>query len=141
MLPPGYIAPCLPALVDRVPSGPDWLHELKWDGYRIIARKEGANVKLWSRAGWGWHGTFPLVSGAIGRLPLSRLVLDSEAVMLRADGTADFFALRSRRALTEARLIVFDLLEVDGQDMRPCPWRNAACRCFRGRARTTTRRG
>ena len=57
--PPGFIAPCLPALVDHVPAGPGWLHELKWDGYRIIARKEGSGVKLWSRAGRGWHGAFP----------------------------------------------------------------------------------
>ena len=53
--PPGFIDPCIPALVDFVPAGPDWLHELKWDGYRIIARKEGGSVKLWSRAGRGWH--------------------------------------------------------------------------------------
>jgi bifunctional non-homologous end joining protein LigD len=97
------------------------LRQAQWDGYRIIARNEGEGVKLWSRAGRGWHGTFPRIAEAIAALPATSLMLDGEAVMLRDDGSADFFALRSRRALPEARLIVFDLLQVDGQDMRPLP--------------------
>ena len=119
--PPEFIAPCLPALVDHVPAGPDWLHELKWDGYRIIARKEGWDVKLWSRAGIGWHGTFPVIATVIAALPTTSLMLDGEAVVLREDGTADFYALRSQKGRIEARMIVFDLLEVDGQDTRALP--------------------
>ena len=79
-----------------MPAGPDWLHELKWDGYRLIARKEGPSVTLWSRAGRGWHGAFPGIAEAIAALPASSLILDGEAVVLREDGTSDFFALRSR---------------------------------------------
>ena len=56
--PPGFIAPCLPALVDHVPAGPGWLHELKWDGYRIIARKEGVEPSGSGRAP-GEAGTAP----------------------------------------------------------------------------------
>ena len=119
--PAGFIPPCLPALVDDVPAGPDWLHELKWDGYRIIARKEGSVIKLWSRAGRGWQLNFPGIAEAVAALPQTHLILDGEAVVLREDGTADFFALRTRSAGLEARLIVFDLLEVDGQDTRPLP--------------------
>jgi bifunctional non-homologous end joining protein LigD len=113
--------PCQSALIDHVPAGPNWSHELKWDGYRIIARKEGAKVRLWSRNGRSWHLAFPHLFAAVAALPVSGLVLDGEAVMLRADGSADFHALRSTSARTEARLIVFDLLEVDGQDMRLLP--------------------
>ena len=83
--PPGFIDPCVPALVDHVPAGPGWLHELKWDGYRIIGRKEGASVKLWSRAGRGWHGTFPAIAAAVAALPPAILILDGEAVVLRED--------------------------------------------------------
>src|SRR4029077_10748930 len=119
--PPGFIEPCVPALVDFVPAGEGWLHELKWDGYRIIARKEGSSVKLWSRTGRGWHPAFPGIVEAIAALPTASLILDGEAVLLRNDGSADFFALRSKEARAEARLIVFDLLEVDGQDTRAFP--------------------
>ena len=119
--PEGLIAPCQPALVDHVPAGPGWLHELKWDGFRIVAFKEGDDVKLWSRAGRGWHGSFPRVAEAIADLEPESLVLDGEAVVLREDGTADFFALRSRSARDEARLVVFDLLGVDGEDFRALP--------------------
>ena len=66
--PPGFLRPCLPVLVDRVPDGP-WIHELKWDGYRIIARKDGPDVKLWSRAGRNWHGAFPRIVRAIAAFP------------------------------------------------------------------------
>src|SRR6478735_9435591 len=97
------------------------MHELKWDGYRIIARKDRSAVRLWSRAGRGWHGTFPAIAAAIAALPPTSLILDGEAVLLRKDGSADFFALRTRSALIEARLIVFDLLEVEGQDQRLLP--------------------
>ena len=119
--PPEFIAPCLPTLVDHVPAGPGWLHELKWDGNRIIARKEGWDVKLWSRIGIDWHGTFPVIATVIAALPTTSLMLDGEAVVLREDGTADFYALRSQKGRIEARMIVFDLLEVDGQDTRALP--------------------
>ena len=79
------------------------------------------DVKLWSRAGRNWHGAFPRIVKAIADLPVTSLMLDGEAVMLREDGTSDFFALRASRAHSDARLIAFDLLEVDGQDMRPSP--------------------
>src|SRR6476469_1068826 len=97
--PPGFITPCLPAHVDDVPAGEGWLHELKWDGYRIIARKDRSAVRLWSRAGRGWHGAFPAIAAAIAALPPTSLILDGEAVLLRKDGSADFFALRTRSAL------------------------------------------
>ena len=85
--PPKLIAPCLPVLVDNVPAGPDWIHELKWGGYRIIARKEGSSVRLWSRTGRGWHPAFPGIVEAIAALPATSLILDGEAAPLRNDGS------------------------------------------------------
>lgn len=97
-----------------MPTGPEWIHELKWDGYRIIARKEGEVVRLWSRNGLNWADEFPLITLAIRRLPWSSVILDGEAVCLREDGHPDFHALRSKTAGQDARLVAFDLLGLDG---------------------------
>ena len=88
--------------------------QLKDQGYRIVARKDGAIVRLWSRNGVNWAIQFPMIVDAIRRLPVERIVLDGEAVCLRPDGHPDFRALRSRQACPEARLMVFDLLGLDG---------------------------
>ena len=61
-VPPGFIPPCQPVLADRVPSGDGWLHELKHDGFRVIARKEGDHVRLWSRNGRDWSAEFVAIT-------------------------------------------------------------------------------
>jgi ATP dependent DNA ligase domain len=71
-LPAGFIAPCLPTKTDKLPSGSQWLHEIKHDGFRIIARKTGAQVKLYSRPGNDLTRRFPLIVDALSRL-LARL--------------------------------------------------------------------
>jgi bifunctional non-homologous end joining protein LigD len=73
-LPAGFIAPCLPTKTDRLPSGSQWLHEIKHDGFRIIARKKGAQVRLYSRPGNDFTHRFPLIVEALARLR-SRLFL------------------------------------------------------------------
>ena len=67
-LPVGFIAPCLPTKTDKLPSGGQWLHEIKHDGFRIIARKNGAQVRLYSRPGNDLTRRFPLIVEALGRL-------------------------------------------------------------------------
>ena len=101
-LPPGFIVPMQPSLVVRVPEGPDWQHEIKHDGYRLIARKEGPSIPLWSRTGRDWRGAFTGIAEAVAALPATSLILDGEAVVLREDGTSDLFALRSPRGRTDA---------------------------------------
>src|SRR4051794_22126549 len=64
-VPPGFIRPCQPALADRVPTGDGWIQELKHDGYRILARKDGDNVRLWSRNGRDWSAEFVAITGAL----------------------------------------------------------------------------
>ena len=76
-----------PGLGRQRASRADWIHELKWGGYRIIARKEGSSVRLWSRTGRGWHPAFPGIVEAIAALPATSLILDGEAVTLRNDGS------------------------------------------------------
>ena len=119
-LPPGFVVPMQPSLVVRVPEGPDWQHEIKHDGYRLIARKEGPRVRLWSRTGRDWRNVFTGIALAVAALPATSLMIDGEAVVLREDGTSDFHALASSRARA-ACLIAFDILQLDGLDMRASP--------------------
>ena len=66
--PAGFIKPCQPTLSDKAPSGPLWLHEIKHDGYRIIACKSGGQVRLWSRNGRDWSREFLAVTEALAAL-------------------------------------------------------------------------
>jgi len=94
----------------QIPTGDEWIHELKWDRRRLIARCENGVVYLWSRTGRNWAKDFPLIGAAIARLPVESVTLDGEAVCLLQDGRPDFHALRSRQACRDARLIAYDLL-------------------------------
>src|SRR5438067_2497833 len=73
-LPTGFIAPCLPTRAPQPPSGAIWLHEIKWDGFRVIARKESKRVRLYSRPGNDLTHRFPLIVEALARLRLERTV-------------------------------------------------------------------
>src|SRR5687768_16063339 len=119
--PAGFIRPCKPVPAHEIPTGPEWIHELKWDGYRLIARREDRVVHLWSRTGRNWAKDFPLIAAAIARLPVEDVTLDGEAVCLLDDGRPDFHALRSRHACRDARLIAYDLLALNGEDLRRLP--------------------
>src|SRR4051794_23900301 len=110
---------CEPALADRPPAGPAWMHEVKWDGYRVIARKDGDRVRLWARTTSDYSGAFTRIREAVAALPVDSAVLDGEAVLLRRDNSSDFDRLRSREGQAAAILVAYDLMELDGQDMRP----------------------
>src|SRR4051794_40716444 len=71
---------CEPALADRPPAGPAWMHEVKWDGYRVIARKDGDRVRLWARTTSDYSGAFTRIREAVAALPVDSAVLDGEAV-------------------------------------------------------------
>ena len=81
-LPLGFIPPCLPTKAVHPPSGELWLHEIKHDGFRIIARKDGSRVRLYSRPGNDLTGRFPLIVEAITALRSRSVILDGEAVAL-----------------------------------------------------------
>jgi hypothetical protein len=80
--PPGFVLPCQPALSDRPPTGPDWQHEIKWDGYRVIARKDGQRVRLWART----MSDYPTPSRASRRRRSAAhtALIDGEAIVLRS---------------------------------------------------------
>ena len=89
-LPLGFIPPCLPINAAHPPSYELWLHEIKHDGFRIIARKEGNRVRLYSRAGNDLTGRFPLIVEAITALRSRTIILDGESVAIDDDGHANF---------------------------------------------------
>jgi ATP-dependent DNA ligase len=80
----GFILPCQPALADRPPSGPGWLHEIKFDGYWVIARKDGEQVRLWARTTSNYSNNFTRIRDAVAA-PVDSAVLDGEAIVLRPD--------------------------------------------------------
>jgi len=121
---PGFIETCNPSLVDQAPIGPRWSHEIKWDGYRAQAHLEDGNVKVFTRAGNNWSAIFHPVVEGIARLRADSAILDGEIIALKG-GVSDFHELR--RQLGEARPAIiyqaFDLLWLDGEDLRPLPFR------------------
>ena len=119
--PAGFIVPCQAALTDRPPTGPEWSHEIKWDGYRLIARKDGDRVRLWARTATDYTGSLHRICAAVTALPVNSAVLDGEAIVFRPDGSSDFDALRSSEGQASATMVAFDLLEADGEDIRPLP--------------------
>src|SRR6516164_1064479 len=96
-LPAGFIVPCLPTKTDKLPSGDGWLHEIKHDGFRIIARKNGAQVRLYSRPGNDLTRRFPLIVDALSWLRSRSCIIDGEAVACDDDGVASFNLIRYRR--------------------------------------------
>jgi bifunctional non-homologous end joining protein LigD len=120
-LPAGFIAPCLPTKTDKLPSGSQWLHEIKHDGFRIIARKTGARVRLYSRPGNDLTRRFPLIVETLARLRSRSCIIDGEAVACDDNGVASFDLVRHQRANESIFLYAFDLIELNGDDLRRDP--------------------
>ena len=120
-LPPGFITPCLPTKTSRLPSGERWLHEIKHNGFRIIARKDGGRVRLYSRPGNDLTRRFPLIVDALARLRSRSCIIDGEAVACDGRGVASFDLIRHHGHNDHVFLYAFDLIELNGDDLRPDP--------------------
>ncbi|AEG50629.1 DNA ligase D [Sphingobium chlorophenolicum L-1] len=126
---PRFVKPQLATLVDSVPAGNDWLHEIKYDGYRMLIAVDGAKVKLFTRNGLDWTDKFGPLAESIAALDLPSALIDGEVVALGEDGNPSFSALQAvlkrghgaQRADTPFHLFAFDLLFLDGMDLRPLP--------------------
>lgn len=121
---PREVEPELATLVSAPPAGDDWLHELKLDGYRILCAVEDGEAQVYTRNAKDWTARFSPIAQAAAALPVASALFDGEVVVLKPDGTSSFQALQN--ALTESRerdllYYVFDLLYLDGQDLRPLP--------------------
>jgi bifunctional non-homologous end joining protein LigD len=117
---PKFVPPQLATLVSQAPSGDAWLHEMKYDGYRILARLDHGRVTLLSRNGRDWTGKFPTIAEGMGHLPAERAMLDGEVAVLQPDGTTSFQALQNFLSATgrgQLVYMVFDLLHLDGRDL------------------------
>jgi bifunctional non-homologous end joining protein LigD len=93
-LPRGFVPPCLPTRAPQPPSGDTWVHEIKHDGFRVIARKDGERVRLYSRPGNDLTYRFPLIVEALGRLRSRSCIIDGEAVCCDEDGMPSFERIR-----------------------------------------------
>jgi bifunctional non-homologous end joining protein LigD len=120
---PGFVEPCNPTLRKTPPSGDEWLHEIKHDGYRAQVQFSDG-VRIFTRRGHDWADRMPAIAAAVGALPVNNVILDGELVAVDAKGQAVFYelpaGLTSRPTRVKARLIyyAFDLLYLDGFDLR-----------------------
>jgi ATP-dependent DNA ligase len=114
--------PCIPTKADKPPSGPGWVHEIKHDGFRLIARRDGAGVHLLTRKGHDWTERYHAVAAALGRLRCRSCVIDGEVAIVDDEGRAAFNRLQDGpRIKPEAILFAFDLIELNGEDLRREP--------------------
>src|SRR6476660_2942868 len=119
MLLPPFITPAAPRLRLEPPSGPQWSHEVKFDGWRVQVRRDGRGVALLSRRGLDLTGRFSRVARAVEALPARNFIIDGELVALDAAGLHSFDDLTRRDC--DATLCAFDILFDDGRDLRGQP--------------------
>jgi len=121
---PSFVAPQLAVLVDNVPVGPDWIHEIKYDGYRTLARIDEGDVQLLTRTGRDWTEKYGPVSEALRKLDVKRALLDGEIAWIDDQGRSDFQGLQqalSSRDYSRIVYYVFDLLYLNGQNLMDRP--------------------
>jgi bifunctional non-homologous end joining protein LigD len=120
-LPPGFIVPAQPVERDKPPAGADWVHEIKHDGYRMIVRRDGAMVRLWTRNAVDYTDRMPTIVAGAARLKADSFTIDGEAVVIGAEGLSQFDELRRAAGARVAFLYAFDLLEHNREDLRERP--------------------
>jgi bifunctional non-homologous end joining protein LigD len=118
------LKPGLAKLVSETPQGPDWIHEMKYDGYRVLSYLDGSKVELHSRNDLDWTSRFQNIANSLVKLGKKSTVLDGEMVVFDQHGKSSFSALQknlTEKSLTGFSYIVFDLLFLDGVDVRERP--------------------
>jgi len=107
----GFIEPCLPTVAKRPPTGPDWIYELKHDGYRLMVRREGDAVRVYSRRGSDFTLRFPRIAETVRRLKVRSVLLDGEGIVYDQNGMPSFDLIHSKQYDREVSLVAFDLLD------------------------------
>ncbi len=121
---PDFVSPCLATLAEKAPESGNWIHEIKFDGYRIQARLDDGKVKLLTRRGLDWTRKFPTIAAAVAKLPAVTALIDGELVVNDDKGVSSFSLLQQALKVgDDSRMAyyVFDLLHLDGDDLRPLP--------------------
>jgi bifunctional non-homologous end joining protein LigD len=117
---PAFQKPQLATLVDAVPTGSNWLHEMKYDGYRALVAVGGGRAKVFTRTGLDWSDKFPSIAAAAGALEVGSALIDGEIVRLDDQGRPNFAALQAAIKGDPSQLVMFafDLLSLDGKDLK-----------------------
>ncbi len=121
---PSFVEPELATLVKETPAGPDWVHEMKLDGYRVVCRIEQGKVRLYTRNRNDWTAKFPAVAKALARLKVASAWLDGEIVLLEPSGLSSFQKLQNALSSDDSGSLhyyLFDLPYLDGYDLRKAP--------------------
>jgi bifunctional non-homologous end joining protein LigD len=120
---PGFIPPALATAAERVPRGERWIHEIKFDGYRVQVHLRDAAVKVFTRRGQDWTNRFRKIAADAWHINAGTAILDGEVVAPAADGTTDFSVLQNelKGRSTKIVLVAFDLLYLNGRDLRKEP--------------------
>jgi bifunctional non-homologous end joining protein LigD len=124
----GSIAPCLPRPAKEPPAGPGWVHEIKHDGFRILARRDAKRVRLFTRNGSDFTARYPKIVAAVESLPVKSCLIDGEAIVVDDRGLPIFDDLRYRLRDYAAVLCAFDLIALEGQDLEARRSRTARAR-------------
>jgi bifunctional non-homologous end joining protein LigD len=117
----GIIEPCLPSPAKVPPSGPGWIHEIKHDGFRILAKRDGGGVRLITRNGNDFTYKSPFIAMAVKSLRVRSCLIDGEAIVCDENGLSVFDLIRGHRTVAGAVHCAFDLLELNGKDLRREP--------------------
>jgi bifunctional non-homologous end joining protein LigD len=120
---PGFIEPTLATSIAKVPSGERWVHEIKFDGYRVQVHLGDAAVKVFTRRGNDWTNRFRKIAGDAWHINAGSAIIDGEVVVPTADGTTDFSVLQNelKGKSTKTVMVAFDLLYLNGYDLRKLP--------------------
>ena len=119
-----FIEPELATLADAIPTGKNWLHEVKFDGYRTLAYIEDSNVRMLTRTGLDWTPKFQALADRLEKLGVKSAIIDGEVVATNAEGRSSFTSLKdalSAGKSADLQYYVFDLLHFDGEDLRKLP--------------------
>jgi bifunctional non-homologous end joining protein LigD len=120
---PGFIEPALATAIEKVPSGARWLHEIKFDGYRVQLHVANEAARVFTRRGNDWTNRFKKIANDAFLIQASSAIIDGEVVVPAADGTSDFSVLQNqlRGKSDKIVLVAFDLLYLNGYDLRKLP--------------------
>ncbi|MGX1317461.1 bifunctional non-homologous end joining protein LigD [Bradyrhizobium sp. USDA 377] len=120
---PGFVEPALASSIEKVPSGARWIHEIKFDGYRVQVHLANEAVKVLTRRGHDWTHRFKKVAADAWHIKAASAIVDGEVVVPAADGTTDFSVLQNelKGRSTNIVLVAFDLLYLNGRDLRKLP--------------------
>ena len=120
---PGFVEPALATSIAKVPSGDRWVHEIKFDGYRVQIHLRDAAVKVFTRRGNDWTNRFRKIAADAWHINAGSAIIDGEVVVPSADGTTDFSVLQNelKGRSTKIVMVAFDLLYLNGYDLRKLP--------------------